>query len=32
MMPDGIEDGEDILQESESCGENWNDADEVEDD
>lgn len=32
MMPDEINDGEDILQEEEGNGEEWEDADEVEDD
>ena len=33
MMPDAVDDSEDILQESEeSGGEQWDDTDEVEDD
>jgi hypothetical protein len=33
MMPDEIDDGEDILQQYDtSNGENWDDADEIEDD
>jgi hypothetical protein len=32
MMPDAVDESEEILQQEEVSGESWDDADEIEDD